>query len=481
MAAAAALVLAAVPAGAAEAKHTKKKRSLPAATIVTCDGDTFAVRASVRPPARKAMRSRVSGAVLELRFDAVPLFGELRRGSWVRAGRKPAAVRQRAFQGLPADVWRAAVRYRWRKGGRTVARGTLRTRRTKVGKRRGHSTCTLATGRPPVDRTPPGLFVLPASDDTWRNAPVGVQVYAADDLSGVAAVNHRVDGGPVGSGRSFTVAGDGARNVEVWARDVAGNVSPVERRSFRIDTTPPATPAIAQPPASTSDNTPPLAWSASSDAASGLRGYVVVVRNSARAIVWSAAVGPGTASLTLPRLANGSYTAQVVAYDGAEPVANFAASAERGFTVTNLVYTNGFSSAECADWNTTATEWTCGDSSSTLRIQNPKRCPSPQEHPVTSQTLSYVAAPGDLMTVSFIRNFVAGNSGDEARVEVRDDSDNVIAQSSADSVVYTEPATKPKIRFVLSLAGGGEIGCLLTDSNSSLTIDDLQIVRDSNS
>ena len=99
-----------------------------------------------------------------------------------------------------------------------------------------------------VDRTPPSLAVeVPAADAVMRS-PVVVSATASDTLSGVGAVEARVDGsdwlalsnagGDVWLSPSLNLA-DGSHHVELRANDGAGNAAAVEPVPFTIDTTAP--------------------------------------------------------------------------------------------------------------------------------------------------------------------------------------------------------------------------------------------------
>src|SRR5688572_19569856 len=60
-----------------------------AATITSCRGDAFTASASVRSLSAKTRRpARVRGTRLQVRLDAVPLFGLPRPGQWKDFGRR---------------------------------------------------------------------------------------------------------------------------------------------------------------------------------------------------------------------------------------------------------------------------------------------------------------------------------------------------------------------------------------------------------
>lgn len=95
-----------------------------------------------------------------------------------------------------------------------------------------------------IDRTAPTTVATMSGTQgqgSWFVSAVTLSFTASDDLSGVRQILASVDNGdyePVTSG-SLTVATDGAHIVRYRAQDRAGNLEPVQERSFSIDTTPP--------------------------------------------------------------------------------------------------------------------------------------------------------------------------------------------------------------------------------------------------
>jgi hypothetical protein len=108
----------------------------------------------------------------------------------------------------------------------------------------------------------------------------------------------------------------------------------VRALTLRIDEGAPTKPVVTSPSGSTSDTTPDIQWNASTDSASGVDGYVVLVRNSGGAIVWSQDVPSSAPTMVTvgQTLEVGSYTAEVVAYDNAAPNP-FTATDTRAFSV----------------------------------------------------------------------------------------------------------------------------------------------------
>ena len=323
-----AATLAVVPAQAAAAKPSPVDVT---ATIAACRGESLTVAVQIEPaavPDRKVKR-----ATLELRFEAAPLFGPTKKSREFDLGRTTNARRSVRFGDLPAQSYSGIVRYRWKRGKRTVLSGVVRTQKARVAGHRGKAFCSLRVGKRPVDTTPPVIVPVP-SDSRWYRGPLNVGFFVFDDLSGVKLVASRVDGGAFARGRATTISGQGAHTLEYLARDAAGNQTPLRAITLRVDQGAPTPPVVTAPTGSTSDSTPEIRWNASTDAASGVAGYVVLARNSSGAIAWSRNI-PASAPRAISvseALPQGDYTAEVVAYDGAVPEP-FTATGTSSFTI----------------------------------------------------------------------------------------------------------------------------------------------------
>jgi hypothetical protein len=187
-----------------------------------------------------------------------------------------------------------------------------------------------------ADATPPDPFALVAPADglgTTLTRPVFRWAAAADGQSGVAGYRVVVDGRVVAStGPATTQAApaadlaEGAHRWWVVARDGAGNERASASRGIVIDRTAPSAPVLAAPGASAAVRGPAveLRWRASSDAASGVAGYRVLIDGTA------VAAAPATATSARVSLTPGRHAWQVVAADA---VGNQAASATRPVTV----------------------------------------------------------------------------------------------------------------------------------------------------
>lgn len=303
------------------------------ATIVECRGGSLTIAAQIEPKPGMEIPRAVRRANLRVRFEAAPLYGRSRRKRELDLGRTTSARRSERFSSLRAQSYSGIVRYRWVRGSRTVVSGLVRTRKARAAGRRGKAFCSIRVGRKPVDTQPPVIAPIP-NDSGWHRGPLNVTFFVFDDLSGVALVVSRVDGGPFVRGRAVTISGEGTHTLEYAARDAAGNQTPVLSTTLRVDEGSPSTPSVTAPSGATSDSTPDISWTASSDSGSGVAGYVVLVRNSGSAIVWSQGV-PASAPQTVTvgqTLDPGSYTAEVIAYDGSAPQP-FTATGTRAFSV----------------------------------------------------------------------------------------------------------------------------------------------------
>jgi hypothetical protein len=292
------------------------------ATISACGRDNIAVAGKVSLTGRSARKAR--GAVLQVRFQALPLFGLPHSADWKTVGKKTKASSQELFPGLPADNWVGVMSWRFKKGRKTVLSGLARSEALRVGRSKGRSSCTIAEGLKPVDKTPPALFILP-SVDAWYHAPANVQLTASDDFSGVQSVRYGLDGGakqPIKNGSTFQIPDQGDHTVDAEATDVAGNTGVLSAK-VKVDGGPPSKPSLSRPFSVTQSATPQFTWSASTDSGSGMRGYVLTIRKASdNSIVAFQVVGADTTSIPSPAsLTDGeTYTATVTAVDNTADV-----------------------------------------------------------------------------------------------------------------------------------------------------------------
>jgi len=98
----------------------------------------------------------------------------------------------------------------------------------------------------PIDTHPPAtshqLSQLPGPSG-WVNVPVMVTLSVSDVVSGEAVTHYRVDDGPVQTGKSFEIHGEGSHKAEYHSRDNAGNTEDWNRYSglVNIDSVSPTT------------------------------------------------------------------------------------------------------------------------------------------------------------------------------------------------------------------------------------------------
>ena len=284
----------------------------PAVTISACRSESLTVAGKVSLSGKAARRAR--GAALELRFQALPLFGLPRAGAW----KKSRAGGQEVFAGLSADSWVGVMNWRYKKGHKTVLSGIERSQPVRVGSSRGRASCTIAVGVKPVDNVAPAISILPA-DGNWHRAAANVQVLATDDFSGVKTVSYSVDGGAkqaISNGSPFSIPTQGAHTVDAEATDVAGNTG-TRNTVVRVDAGAPTKPALSKPAGVTASSTPTFQWSPSADSGSGMKGYVLVIKRGDGSIASFQTVDASTTSVQSAATLNDgeTYTAVVTAVD----------------------------------------------------------------------------------------------------------------------------------------------------------------------
>ena len=238
------------------------------------------------------------------------------------------------FADLPAQGYSGIVRYRWKRGKRTVLSGLIRTRKARVAGKKGKAFCSLRVGRRPVDTTAP--FIAPIPSDSHGTAGLWPSASSSSTTSRASPSSSRASTAARScAGGTTTIEGEGVTLLEYAARDAAGNQTPVKTTTLRVDENPPTAPVC--------------------DGAHGLDerqhpgGQVERVERQRirrggihrRSCATRAARSPGRATCRRARrraisvtdpLPPGNYTAEVVAYDGAVPQP-FTATGTRGFTV----------------------------------------------------------------------------------------------------------------------------------------------------
>lgn len=131
----------------------------------------------------------------------------------------------------------------------------------------------IADGIPP-SASVASISPTPNSAGYNNSSPVVINLAAQDQAggSGVASITYTVDGGaPVtvpASTAAVSVSGDGTHTVVYSATDVAGNVSPAQQVTARIDTQAPGAPTLGAPAVVNLANVSAVPISGSAEAAS---------------------------------------------------------------------------------------------------------------------------------------------------------------------------------------------------------------------
>src|SRR5207248_2664217 len=88
----------------------------------------------------------------------------------------------------------------------------------------------------------------PQGKNGWYTGPVSIALSASDATSGLAATYYSLDGGAQQTyAAPFTVSGDGTHAVSFRSVDKAGNSEAANSLTVKIDGTPPAITAAANP------------------------------------------------------------------------------------------------------------------------------------------------------------------------------------------------------------------------------------------
>ena len=183
-------------------------------------------------------------------------------------------------------------------------------------------------------------------DNGWYISTVTVQANASDAASGVARVEHKVDGGEWQDGDSVTL-GDGVHTVAFRVTDNAGNVTTTPAQTVKVDATAP----VLTPSAPTPDGqngwfvTEPQVDARGSDATSGLASVQCRVDGGKWQSPPVLVIGDGVHALDCQAQDNAGNTAAwsgTVKVDTTAPVSAFETPAE-GATVWGIVTLHGVS------------------------------------------------------------------------------------------------------------------------------------------
>jgi len=181
-----------------------------------------------------------------------------------------------------------------------------------------------------VDLMPPSATasIDGTSAAGWYTEPVLVRLVASDDLSGIASLVYRIDGGAWEPYAAAIVLDDGVSVLEYYAADVAGHAEPVKMVTVSVDGTGPSIaglPATMHAPSSAVV----VSWSGV-DAISGIDRFEMSVDEGPF-------VSLGNTESAELHLADGSHTIVIRAFDRAGNVGS------TNFVVT--VDTNVFSAS----------------------------------------------------------------------------------------------------------------------------------------
>jgi len=137
-----------------------------------------------------------------------------------------------------------------------TAEGANQTQQVTVTDNAGNS-ATFTSPAVNIDLTKPlSSATLPGinQQQEWFTGPVSVTLNASDNLSGVAGIFYRIDGGSTQTYTSaFSISSDGVHNLEFWSVDVAGNTETQQSRIVKIDSTAPVTQASVSGTAGTNN------------------------------------------------------------------------------------------------------------------------------------------------------------------------------------------------------------------------------------
>jgi hypothetical protein len=179
-----------------------------------------------------------------------------------------------------------------------------------------------------------------------------VTIDANDSLSGVASTTWRLDDQPPATSATFTVSGDGIRNLLVRSVDRAGNRNE-EIRQLLIDT---QAPQAQLSPLPTYYRTPqiPVEWTGRDDEpGSGLAGFDVQVRQGAEGAWQTWLPGVSYTSDVYQGQRGQLYSFRVRAIDVAGNVSPWATAGDHNTVLVDAIDNGAFSTQNFTGWDTT--------------------------------------------------------------------------------------------------------------------------------
>jgi hypothetical protein len=129
----------------------------------------------------------------------------------------------------------------------------------------------------------------PPLENGWYQTSVSVSLSATDDLSGIARVEARIDGGDWHDVSGSILIPEGRRTLEFRAVDNAGNVEGASSLAFQVDVTSPAAPAAISSSMPTdiwtNGTLTRITWTEAIDGTSGIAAYLIRVVDAGGTVV----------------------------------------------------------------------------------------------------------------------------------------------------------------------------------------------------
>lgn len=165
-----------------------------------------------------------------------------------------------------------------------------------------------------IDTVAPTATLTPAPQSPdgmtgWYKSAVSITAAGADETSGIATREYRIDGPTLGTWQTTTgtfSVPDGTHTVEVRTTDNAGLVSAVETMTLKVDATAPVLTGLT-PTGTVTTSSVTVYWTGT-DATSGIADYKVAVDGGT-------ATSTGTTNSTTLTLSDGEHTITVTATD----------------------------------------------------------------------------------------------------------------------------------------------------------------------
>ncbi len=316
-----------------------------------------------------------------------------------------------------------------------------------------------ATSTTQIDTVAPTVTVTRSPDEEWSNEPVTVTVAAADDASGVAAINYSANGaafvpydGPV------VVNVDGTTTIAAKAVDVAGNEGTAASDIvIRIDTVGPVVPTLIVAPTVDVGQSASATYSCGDDL-SGVQSCEIAVIDPTGS-TQSLGSDPNGGTVLLPTGELGSYTVQVTVTDLAGNVTVETAGYEVVDTTPPAVTLTIFAPTVAVD-EPNAVDFSCADAQSgivscTVTVLLPGGA-SQNLNPIGATSGSDIPLPTSLLGTY------------EVTVAATDGAGNMITGMASYDVVDTTP---PLVVVTLESPIGTPYGAEWTNQTVTASVD----------